>query len=232
MLGRGRGVAVHGVDRGLELVRARAGCGAGMPGRDRLALGDQRAVPPAAVLVGEQHQRAVGRGAGRPARLGEQQQGEQARATSGSSGISSASSRARRMASAHRSARMRSSPVGGRVALVEDEVDDRQHRRRAGRAARRRAGHGRGCWRRGSCASPARAAGPSSASGTRKARAISSVSSPPSSRSVSATWALGGERRVAAGEDQAEAVVVHRSHLRWLVVGSCSSDGLGVAVVA
>ena len=45
------------------------------------------------------------------------------------------------------------------------------------------------------------------ASGTRKARAISGVSRPPTRLSVSATCASGGERRVAAGEDQLEPLV-------------------------
>jgi hypothetical protein len=43
--------------------------------------------------------------------------------------------------------------------------------------------------------------------GTRKARAISSVERPPRVRSVSATCASGRERRVAAREDQAQAVL-------------------------
>ncbi len=47
------------------------------------------------------------------------------------------------------------------------------------------------------------------ASGTRNARAISAVCRPPSSRSVSATWASGDERRVAAQEHQPELVVGH-----------------------
>ena len=45
------------------------------------------------------------------------------------------------------------------------------------------------------------------ASLTRKARATSAVVSPHTSRSVSATWASVAERRVAAGEDQPQAVV-------------------------
>ena len=61
------------------------------------------------------------------------------------------------------------------------------------------------------------------------------VSSPPSSRSVSAICALGGERRVAAGEDEAEAVVVHAcirvGELVWLV-RLVEERGLGMAVVA
>ena len=47
-------------------------------------------------------------------------------------------------------------------------------------------------------------------SGTRKARAISSVVRPPSSRSVSATRASVGQHRVAGDEDQAQQVVADR----------------------
>ena len=50
---------------------------------------------------------------------------------------------------------------------------------------------GRGCARRGSCSWPAPAAGPWVGDGTRKARAISSVVSPPRVRRVSATCASG-----------------------------------------
>ena len=42
----------------------------------------------------------------------------------------------------------------------------------------------------------------------------------------------GGQRRVAAGEDQAEAVVVHGSHLLRGLVAVVDELGLGVAVVA
>ena len=55
------------------------------------------------------------------------------------------------------------------------------------------------------------------ASGTRKARAISGVCRPAISRRVSATWAVRGERRVAAGEDQPEPVVGHGSDLLGFV---------------
>jgi hypothetical protein len=48
------------------------------------------------------------------------------------------------------------------------------------------------------------------ASETRKARAISSVWRPPSVRSVSATWGIEGERRVAAGEEELEPLVRDR----------------------
>ena len=57
----------------------------------------------------------------------------------------------------------------------------------------------------------------------RKARAISGVVSPPSRRSVSATCASIGERRVAAREDQRQALVGDRAHVLFLLVGRVSS---------
>ena len=102
--------------------------------------------------------------------------------TSGSSGISSASARPSRMASA-------ASASAAAVALVEDQVDDRQHRGEAVRAAGAPGGTRKGmpaarilCFARTSRLAIV-------ASGTRNARAISSVPSPPSVRRVSATWA-------------------------------------------
>ena len=64
-----RGLVVDRGDRRLELVRA------GRTELQRLAdqrdaLVDGRAVPAAAVLLGERHERAVGRGARRPPRVG------------------------------------------------------------------------------------------------------------------------------------------------------------------
>ena len=73
---RRRGVAVHGVDRGLDLVRA--GLVAAQAGSHQgLALVDQRRGPTGCGPGRQQHHRPVGRGPGRPTRLGEQQQGEQ-----------------------------------------------------------------------------------------------------------------------------------------------------------
>ena len=103
------------------------------------------------------------------------------------------------------------SPRGGRVALVEDQIDHRQHRveplgqqvigrhlvgMRASRILR--------LARTSRCASVG--------SGTRKARATPAVDSPPSVRRVSATCASEVERRVAAGEDQPQPVGRFRFH--------------------
>ena len=76
-----------------------------------------------------------------------------------------------------------------RVALVEHEVHDGQHRvEPLGQLALARA-PGRGCGRRGSCASRARAAAPSSAPARGRRARSPRVVSPPSVRSVSATCA-------------------------------------------
>ena len=58
------------------------------------------------------------------------------------------------------------------------------------------------------------------------------VSSPPSSRSVSATCALGRQRRVTAREDEAEAVVLHVAHRLGRLGALVEERGLGVAVIA
>jgi hypothetical protein len=74
--GRGRRSAVDGVDRGLELVRS----GPVEPqalAHDSLAVGDQRAIPAAAVLVDQQHEVTIRGGARHAARLDEQHEPEQ-----------------------------------------------------------------------------------------------------------------------------------------------------------
>jgi hypothetical protein len=67
--GRGDGVAVHGVDRRLDLVRTGLDpCPAPQAAPDEgLPLGDERGVPAGPVLVGEQHQGAVRAGPRGPA---------------------------------------------------------------------------------------------------------------------------------------------------------------------
>ena len=89
-------------------------------------LCDHRSVPRPAVLPVEGDQSA-GTEPG-AASFGQQQQGEQSGA-SGWSGRRSCSWRARRIASSASSVRSTSGPRG-RVALVEDEVDDLHHRRK------------------------------------------------------------------------------------------------------
>ena len=78
---------------------------------------------------------------------------------------------------------------GRRVALVEDQVDDLEHRRRGARRARSRAGTSNGTRASASVRLARTMRCAMVASGTRKARAISLVVRPPSRRSVSATRA-------------------------------------------
>ena len=78
------------------------------------------------------------------------------------------------------------------VAFVEHQVDHAQHASSRARQLGRRRAPRRGCARRGSSPWRARSAARASARRTRKARAISSVVRPHTSRSVSATWASGG----------------------------------------
>ena len=125
-----RGGAVHGGDRRLQLVRTgHAAPHAG--GDDRSALRRLRLVPPVAVLVGEPHEARRRRRCGRPARVGEQQQREQA-VHLGLVGhqlgeqAGEADGLGAEVVAAELVARRR------RVALVEDEVDDGEHARGAG----------------------------------------------------------------------------------------------------
>ena len=76
---------------------------------------------------------------------------------------------------------------GGRVALVEDQVDDLEHHREPRRAARRAPGPRTGPAPRPASAWPGRSAVRPWPTAPGYARAISSVDRPPSSRRVSAT---------------------------------------------
>ena len=77
VLARVRGVAVDRVDRRLDLVGPGLVRAAGTA-HDRLALGDQAAIPAAAVLVGQAHEAAVGRRARAAPSLDQQHQRQQA----------------------------------------------------------------------------------------------------------------------------------------------------------
>jgi hypothetical protein len=99
---------VHGVDGGLDLVRAGLVAPQALPD-DGLPFGDEPAIPPAAVLVGQQDQAAVRGGAG-SRRASSSSISASSPMTSGSSGMSWASSRPSRIASAHRPARTSRSP--------------------------------------------------------------------------------------------------------------------------
>ncbi len=134
----GGGVGVDGGDGGLDLERA--GLVAAQAGaHEGVAFGDEHAVPPRAVLVGEADHRAVGGGAGRPPGFGEQHEGEQAdRFGLVGHELDEHPPEADRLA---REVDAGEAVAGGRgVPFGEDQVDRRRARRAAGRAARRRAG--------------------------------------------------------------------------------------------
>src|SRR5919108_1090578 len=71
-----RRVAVDGVDRRLDLVGTRPAQSEAPPD-EGLAFRDELTIPKAAVLIGKQHEVAVRRGPGGPARLDEQHEREQ-----------------------------------------------------------------------------------------------------------------------------------------------------------
>ena len=126
--------------------------------------------------------------------------------TSGSSGISSRTRR--RDGSPRRTGRARIDRGAGarRVALVEDEVEDAEHRSsRVGQLVG--GGHPvRDAGRRGSCASPAPAAGPSSPRAPERAGDLGGRAGRRAC-AASARPGLRRERRMAAGEDEAQPVV-------------------------
>jgi hypothetical protein len=218
---------VNGVDRRLYLVRA--GLTAAQAAADQLlALGDQLAVPAAAVLVGEQHHLAVWSRARRPARLDEQHQREQPGdllLVGHQLGQQPAEpDRLRAQVLAHEPvARAR------RVPLVEDQVDDRQH----GPQALGQVGLARDAVRDPSVADLAlRTHKPlchrrRHAERARDLRRRQAAEQPQRQRDARGR----AERRVAAGEDQPQPLVAHRPLLDRLVAG-VQERGLGVPVVA
>ena len=122
---RADSVGVDGVDRRLDLVRPGLVAQEALA-HDRLALDDQLAVPAAAVLVGEPDEPTRRRGASKPARLDQEHEGNQPhhlrflRQQLGQQSPQAQGFDAQVLP--HETlARAR------RVALVEDEVDDREH---------------------------------------------------------------------------------------------------------
>ena len=118
-------------------------------------------------------------------------------------------------------AQRRARPVvarGGRVPLVEHEIEHLEHRRQAGVAVGSprvpRTGH----WPPTACAWPERSAGPRWTPARGMRAAISSVVRPPRSRSVSATRRLGGQDGVTRDEDEPQQVVAE------IVVGLVEID--------
>ena len=183
---RGR---VHGGDGGLEPVRA-GRADALRPGQLGLALGDAAAVPAGPVLVLQQDQLALGAEAGAAAAVLQQHEGEQARGPRARRGA--APPAAGRGGCPRRTARGGS---GRRARWPRSPRRRRGRRTPAPPAAARPAGRPGGT-RNGMLVARILAFArlrrwATVASGCRKARAISSVRRPHTSRSVSATWAAG-----------------------------------------
>ena len=172
-------VGVQGRDRRLHHVRAAPAEGEGAVER-RPAVGDLLRVPERAILIGEQHQVAVAkpRLAAGVVQQHHRQQTVRLRLVGHQLDERAAEPQ-----------RLRREVAAAAVALVEDQVDDREHGREpigqqmVGRHPERDAGGLDLALR------PHQPLRHRRLSGTRKARAISSVVRPPSVRSVRATCA-------------------------------------------
>ena len=215
-VGGARGLRVQRRDRGLQRVAAGGAAGAAPPRPAASALGDLRAIPARAVLLLERHELAAARRRAPRAASRAAASARSRPATSARAGSSSRSRRAEPDRLAAQLAAHQRVARGRGVALVEDEVDDAQHARRAARASsslrRHRVGDRA---RRGSSPWRARAAAPSSAGGDQeRARDLLGRRARTSVCSVSATCASERERRMAAREDQAQPVVGERLLVR------------------
>ena len=169
----------------MELIRARLVEPKALP-HDGLPFGNEDTIPAIAVLVGQQNETALRSETGGATRLDQQQEREQphdfrfvghelGKEPSKADGLGT------KIFSNQPLARAR------RMALVENEVDDGGHRPKAGREV----GLTRNTVRNSRVANITLGSNQPLGHrrfGTRKARAISAVVSPPRSRSVSATW--------------------------------------------
>ena len=187
------------------------------------------AIPEAAVLVGQQHELAVGGRAGGPARLDEQHEREQSHDLGF---VGHQLGQQPSEADGLRAEVLADEPVARarRVALVEDEVDDGQH----GPQAVREVGLVRDAV--GDPRVADLALGPDQPlghgrlghqEGARDLGGGEPAQEPQRQRDLGA----GGERGVTAGEDQAQPVVAHGALLGRFVAG-VQQSGLGVPVLA
>ena len=189
-------------------------------------------IPQPAVLVREQHERAVGRRTRRATRLDEQHEREQPRRL-GLVGheLDEQSAEPDRLAAEI----LANEPIAAarRVAFVEDEVDDGQHRAESCRQLRR-LGH---TVRDARVADlPLRTNEPlrhrrlGDEEGARDLGRRQSADQSQCERDLDARR----ERRMAAGEDQSQLVVAHRALLRFLaaLVAREAPLGFGVPLVA
>jgi hypothetical protein len=206
-----RGIAVHGVDGSLKLVGA--GPVAAQACADEiLALAHHGVVPPAAVLVREQDQRAAGPRAGLAARLGQEQQGQQA-ADLGLVGHQLGQQPREADGLRAQFGADERIPGRSRISLVEHEVDDRKHEGEAV-GQLRVPGHPVG-----NPGGPDLPLGPDQALGNRGLGDEESTGDlgrlePGDEPQGESDLGLGRQGRMTAGEDQPQAVIVHGSHLR------------------
>ena len=174
-----------------------------------MALGDQRAVPAAAVLLGS------GTSSPPATRLRRRASVSSISASRPATSRLVGQQRAQHPAEPDRLVGQLGADRGvaraGEVALVEDEVDDGQHRRRAARRGRRPTAPGRGC-----CAPLILLLGPGDPLGHRRLRDEErrgdlGDGQPAEQAQGERHPGLRRERRVAAGEDQPEPVVLDRA---------------------
>ena len=207
-----------------------AGAVAAQAAPDELVpLGDQLPVPQRAVLVGQRHQLAGRAHAGRSARLGEQQQREQPEHL-GLVGHQ-VGERPRQPDRLRGEVGAQQWPRRRGVALVEDQVQHGQHRRQPV-GELRLAGHPVG-----DAGVADLLLGPHDA--LRDGRLGRDVGAGDLGHLQPAEQAEGErglgerrERRVAAGEDQSQLVVAHRSRLLLRLVGVVQQQGLRVPGLA
>ena len=211
-----RGQSVSAAVRARAWQAAIAACSAYGPARAAQRLGplergepaaDEQLIPARAVLVEQQDRlarRPDARAASREAWISISATSP---CTSGSCGASSARMRPRRSASSHSAGPHPVVARGRRVALVEDEVDRPPAPTTGGPRGSAPRGTSNGTRASASVRLARTIRWAIVASGTRKARAISSVVRPPSSRRVSATRASVESTGMAGREHQPQQVV-------------------------
>ena len=170
---------------------------------------DQHPVPAGPILVEQRDRRPVRCDPRSAAATPGSPSARPARTASGSRGASPHMIRPSRIASSHSAGRVQVVAGGRRVPLVEDEVDDLEHRRDPLRRARRPPAPRTARRRRAASSSPARCAAPSSAPGPGTRGRSPRSTGRRSSCSVSATRASRREHRVACDERQPQHVVAH-----------------------
>ena len=225
-----RGVGVHGGDRGLDLEGPGEVAAEARPD-DRVPFADLAGVPAGAVLIGEADERPVGGGAGRPPCVGQQHQRQEA-VRLGLVGHELDQQPAEPDGLVAQLATDEGVTGGGGVALVEDEVDHGEHRPQPGRQL------GVGRHPVGDVVGADLLLGPHQPLRHRRLRheegpgdlgGLQAGDQPQGQRHLGG----GGQGGMTAGEDEAEAVVVHRRPvLRVARLGVDQHLGPALALVA